>query len=190
MIRSATFAGLTLAVAAAFSGSALAATDAAPATQTKATSAEASRHDGKAGKPGKEGRHHAGKQHRDAAWIPGLGPVPKPVLDGLALNDAQQKQLTEARDAQRTLHQAMREDRKAGRATLDAQLQAGKLDPRALVQARESQRDKFRAQADGVQKQWLALWDSLDATQQGKVAEFVKQRHAEHGKRRAPANQG
>lgn len=190
MIRSATrplFAGLTLAVAAAFSGSALAATDAAPATQTKATSAEASRHDGK---PGKEGRHHAGKQHRDAAWIPGLGPLPKPVLDGLALNDAQQKQLTEARDAQRTLHQAMREDRKAGRATLDAQLKDGKLDPRALIQARESQRDKFRGQADGVQKQWLALWDSLDATQQGKVAEFVKQRHAEHGKRRAPANQG
>lgn len=189
MIRSATrplFAGLTLAVAAAFSGSALAATDVAPASPAKATSAEA-RHDGK---PGKEGRHHAGKQHRDAAWIPGLGPLPKPVLDGLALNDAQQKQLTEARDAQRTLHQAMREDRKAGRATLDAQLKDGKLDPRALIQARESQRDKFRGQADGVQKQWLALWDSLDATQQGKVAEFVKQRHAEHGKRRAPANQG
>ena len=81
---------------------------------------------------------------------------------------------------------------------LKAQLDSGKLDPRALVEQSEKSREAFGPQAKQVRDQWLAVWDSLNDTQRGQVTKFVKERqdrmqerHARmegrHGKGKAEA---
>jgi len=168
-IRS-TLAGLTLALTAGVltaPSMAAAAADAASATPS-------------AGQ--KEGGHGHGHRRpmmgRGGMLIPGLGPVSKAQLDALKLDDSQQALIQQARDAQRDLFKARREAGASRHALLDKQLSDGKLDPRALLSASESGRDQFRTQAGQVRDKWLAVWDSLNETQRGQVAEIVKARQA------------
>ena len=88
--------------------------------------------------------HRGGGFHkgmRDGLWIPGLGPVSKAQFDQLKLDDKQQALLKTAQDGQRSLHEAMRASGGQRHDLLKAQLDSGKLDPRALLeQIRERQR--------------------------------------------------
>lgn len=140
-----------------------------------------------AGKDGRDKHHMHGHKrgfHRAAAWVPGLGPLPKPVVDGLELDDAQQAQLEKARAAGKELRTEMRKggERKE---LLASQLAAGQLDPRALTAAGEQGREQFRERAEGVQKEWLAFWDGLNAEQRGQVVDFAKKRQAKMAERHA-----
>jgi len=153
---------------------------AAPKATATAASAAASGHHHRG--PGKHGHHMRGE--RPAAWIPGLGPLPQSQLDKLKLDAGQQAKLDQARQQQRELFGKMRQAREDQRKLFSSQVDAGKLDPHALLAQREQGREQFRQQADGVQKQWLALWDSLNPTQQQEVTQFVKARHAAMAERK------
>lgn len=136
---------------------------------------------------GKRGHHHH-KAMRDGIMVPGVGPLPKRVVDDLKLTEAQQKQLEQARAGQRELGKSMREGGKSHRHAVAKQLEEGKLDPRALLSEREANKGKFEAERRAQRDRWLGLWDSLDASQQAKVAEHLKAREAKRGKmRQAPA---
>jgi len=134
---------------------------------------------GERGHHGKHDHRHGPRMMmRDGLMIPGVGPVSKKQLEALKLNADQQAKLDAARQAQRQLFDGHRESGKSRHELLDKQLADGKLDPRALLAAEESGRDAFRKQADAVRDQWLAVWDSLDDTQRGQVAGFVKENQA------------
>lgn len=145
---------------------------------------------------GQRGGFHKGM--RDGLFIPGLGPVTKAQVAELKLDDKQQALFKTAQDGQRSLHEAMRASGGKRHDLLKAQLDSGKLDPRALVEQSEKSREAFGAQAKQVRDQWLAVWDSLNETQRGQVTKFVKDRQAKmqerharmegrHGKGRAEA---
>jgi len=136
-------------------------------------------------KEGRHGHHHRAAMGRGGMVIPGLGPVSKAQLESLKLDADQQALIKQARDAQRELFKARREAGASRHALLDKQLADGKLDPRALLSASESGRDQFREQAGKVRDQWLAVWDSLNDTQRGQVAEIVKERQARMKQRHA-----
>ncbi|QKH38638.1 hypothetical protein FOC84_28375 [Achromobacter pestifer] len=145
---------------------------------------------------GQRGGFHKGM--RDGLFVPGLGPVTKAQVAELKLDDKQQALFKTAQDGQRSLHEAMRASGGKRHDLLKAQLDSGKLDPRALVEQSEKSREAFGPQAKQVRDQWLAVWDSLNETQRGQVTKFVKERqdrmqerHARmegrHGKGRAEA---
>ncbi len=132
---------------------------------------------------GQRGGFHKGM--RDGLFIPGLGPVSKAQVAELKLDDKQQALFKTAQDGQRSLHEAMRAAGGKRHDLLKAQLDSGKLDPRALVTQSEQSRDAFGAQAKQVRDQWLAVWDSLNDTQRGQVTKFVKDREARMQERHA-----
>jgi len=126
----------------------------------------------------KHGLHHA------AAWIPGVGPLPQSVVDGLKLDDQQKAQLERARAASKALRTDMR-GADGPRKVLADQLAAGQLDPRALITAGEQRREQMRDKAKAAQENWLAFWDGLSAEQRSQVADFVKKRQARMAERHA-----
>ncbi|MFY3135965.1 hypothetical protein ACOTFF_02480 [Achromobacter xylosoxidans] len=132
--------------------------------------------------------HRGGGFHkgmRDGLWIPGLGPVSKAQLDQLKLDDKQQALVKTAREGQRSLHEAMRASSGQRHDLLKAQLDSGKLDPRALLEQSEKSRDQFGTQAKQVRDQWLAVWDSLNDAQRSQVAQMLKERQAKMQERHA-----
>ena len=146
---------------------------------------------------GQRGGFHKGM--RDGLFIPGLGPVTKAQVAELKLDDKQQALFKTAQDGQRSLHEAMRASGDKRHDLLKAQLDSGKLDPRALIEQSEKSRDAFGTQAKQVRDQWLAVWDSLNDTQRGQVTKMLKDREAKmqermakmegrHGKGRGPAD--
>lgn len=165
-------AGLALAIAAT-------ATVAAPAPTTDAQSTATAVHKGG---PGHRGPH-AGM--RDGLFIPGLGPIGKQQVDALKLDAPQTAKLTTARDAQRSLMERMHTARQAHEKALNDQIAAGKLDPHALVDSSESEHGRFKAEADKVRADWLAVWDSLNDGQRKQVTGFVKERQARMARERA-----
>ncbi|CUI80961.1 Uncharacterised protein [Achromobacter sp. 2789STDY5608615] len=68
---------------------------------------------------------------------------------------------------------------------LKAQLDSGKLDPRALIEQSDKSRDQFGAQAKQVRDQWLAVWDSLNDGQRTQVTQMLKDRQAKMQERHA-----
>lgn len=145
---------------------------------------------------GEHGGFHKGM--RDGLYIPGLGPVSKAQVAELKLDDKQQALFKTAQDGQRGLHEAMRASGGKRHDLLKAQLDSGKLDPRALADQSEKSREAFGPQVKQVRDQWLAVWDSLNDTQRGQVTKIVKDREARmqerharmegrHGKGRAEA---
>ncbi|CAB3723196.1 hypothetical protein LMG3458_04153 [Achromobacter deleyi] len=134
-----------------------------------------------------EGRHGGGfhKGMRDGLWIPGLGPVSKAQVDQLKLDDKQQALLKTAQDGQRGLRDAMRTSGGQRHDLLKAQLDAGKLDPHALVDQTDKSREQFGSQAKQVRDQWLAVWDSLNDAQRAQVTQLVKERQAKMQERHA-----
>ena len=154
----------------------------APASEVQAAQADKA-----GGRDGRDGHHHRAHKRgfqRAAAWVPGLGPLPRPVVDSLKLNESQQAQLDKAREAGKELRAGLRDGGQRKQA-LDAQLAAGQLDPRALVAAGNEGREQFRAKAEGVEKEWLAFWDGLSAEQRGQVVAFAKERQARMAERQA-----
>ncbi|MGE8656574.1 MAG: hypothetical protein ACN6O8_07485 [Achromobacter sp.] len=139
-----------------------------------------------------EGHHGAGfhKSMRDGLWIPGLGPVSKAQLDQLKLDDKQQALVKTAQDGQRNLHEAMRASGGQRHDLLKAQLDSGKLDPRALLEQSDKSRDQFSAQARQVRDQWLAVWDSLNDAQRTQVTQMLKERQAKMQERHAARMEG
>ena len=132
---------------------------------------------------GQRGGFHKGMP--DGLFIPGLGPVTKAQVAELKLDDKQQALFKTAQDGQRSLHEAMRASGDKRHDLLKAQLDRGKLDPRALVEQSEKSREAFGAQAKHVRDQWLAVWDSLNETQRGQVTKFVKDHQAKMQERHA-----
>lgn len=132
--------------------------------------------------------HRGGGFHkgmRDGLWIPGLGPVSKAQLDQLKLDDKQQALVKTAQDGQRSLHEAMRASGGQRHDLLKAQLDSGKLDPRALIEQSDKSRDQFGTQAKQVRDQWLAVWDSLNDAQRTQVTQMLKERQAKMQERHA-----
>ena len=118
------------------------------------------------------------KMWRDAMMIPGLGPIGKHQVQALKLTAAQQAQFKEAQDAQRALFEARRDAMTRQHVLLDQQVNAGKLDPRALVSTQEANQQQFQTQAGQVRDKWLAVWDGLSDAQRTQVAGFIKAREA------------
>jgi len=174
-------AGLALALATAFSANASAATTTAPATDPAVQAAPA-------GKPGHgpHGKHGAHREMmRDGLHIPGLGPIPKSQVEALKLTADQQKLVDDLRSEQKVAHEKMRAEHDARRSALEAQLNANKLDPAALVKASNDARDARRDTAQAFEKKGLAIWDSLNDTQRGQITAYVKERHEKMAERRA-----
>lgn len=174
-----TLAGLGMAITAGLlSAPSIAATpdSAAQSSATQSSAAPASP-DAKKEHRGQH-RRHGHTMGRDGMMIPGLGPVSKAQLDSLKLDTRQHGLVEQARTAQHDLFKARHEAGAGRRALLDKQLAGGKLDPRALMASSETNRDQFRTQKEQVRDKWLAVWDSLNETQRGQVAELVKARQA------------
>lgn len=165
-----------LAIVAATSGFAAGTAMAAP--PPPADGGPAAMHEGHRG-----GGFHKGM--RDGLFIPGLGPVSKAKLAELKLDAKQEALFKTAQDGQRSLHEAMRASGGKRHDLLKAQLDSGKLDPRALMEQSEKSRDQFGPQAKQVRDQWLAVWDSLNETQRGQVTKIVKEREARMAERHA-----
>lgn len=170
-----------LATMAALSGSVLAVTPAAT-SGTAAVAAEqgvsAASSDHKKSQSHKQMRRH----HREAAmWVPGYGPLGEKAVQSLALTDSQTKLLDEAKASQKELRKDRRETMKSARAEQLKQLDAGTMDPRAALKASDASRQAAEQAHQKSNEKWLAVWDSLDQTQQKKVAEVF----SEHAKKRA-----
>lgn len=137
----------------------------------------------------KGGDHHKRmrRHHREIGmWVPGYGPLTDTAVQSLALNDSQVKLLADAKTAQKEQRTAGREAMKTARAAKLEQLKSGKIDPRAAIKASEAIHQKAAGEHKKDSEKWLAVWDSLDAAQQQKVAAYFSQRaekKAEHAKK-------
>lgn len=121
---------------------------------------------------------HRWQEMRDALWLPGVGPIGKKEVDQLKLDTNQQALFKSAQDAQRDLRKSMREAGKTRHDALNAQVQAGKLDPHALADQEGQSRQQFQGQFDQVRQKWLAVWDGLNDGQRQQVTQFIKARQA------------
>ena len=135
-----------------------------------------------------DGKHH-GKRHgqrdvaRAALVVPGYGGISQKFLDTLALTDAQKGLLEQAQQARKSLWSGQKDQMKSQRDARKAELSSGKIDPRAAIEARQTRRDTMvKIQAEMTAK-WLAVWDSLDDTQRGKIAAHLAERGDSTGRR-------
>jgi len=133
----------------------------------------------------KHGHHRGGMMMRDGVWVPGVGPLSKKQVESLKLDAKQQAAFDEARQAQGTLRQSMRDAGTKRHELLASQLASGKLDPHALATGEDQGRDQFRQQAEQVRGKWLAAWDTLNDGQRQQVTEWVKARQAKMQERHA-----
>ncbi|HEY9460920.1 MAG TPA: hypothetical protein VIR04_08975 [Paralcaligenes sp.] len=117
-----------------------------------------------------------GHHQRGAMWVPGYGPLDAAFVQSLALNDTQNALLKDAQTTQKSLrqtrHEAMRDVRKA---RLE-QLKSGKIDPHAAIKETSDRGQAMVNARREINQKWLAVWDSLDATQQQKIASFLDKR--------------
>ncbi len=179
----------TLTAALALSGAAYAATSAAASTATAAsepsTNVTSSTSDSRAGDHHKSRDYHKSMRgHRDAAmWVPGYGPLDAKFVDSLALTESQAKLLKEAQDEQKANQNARRDTMKAARAEKQEQLKSGKIDPRAALKQADEVHKQASAERSKLNEKWLSVWDSLDATQQQKVAARLNERAEKFAKR-------
>lgn len=190
MSSTTTFSVLKLAVltaALAFQGAAFAAgpADAASGGTVQGVAASAptdAQHSHRAGKMHRQHRHH-----RDIAmWVPGYGPVNTALMQSLALSDGQTQALKDAQAAQKELRSDRRASMKAAKTARLAGLESGKLDPKAAFDQAEKLQQQSADQRRQVGQKWMAVWNSLDQTQQQKVSAYFKdraQKRADHVKK-------
>lgn len=142
-----------------------------------------------AGKHAKYGAKHAEKQWRNAGLVvPGYGPVPQAVVDSLALTDAQKALVDAAKQEQKLVREKHREQMKSAFASRAEGVTAGKIDPQAVVVSMQQSREAMQESRSDIQKKWLAVWDALDAGQQGKITAHFQERaekYREHQRRHA-----
>ncbi|MEO6959071.1 MAG: hypothetical protein ABI228_02225 [Burkholderiaceae bacterium] len=192
-LKSSPLAKLSVVMAAlALQGAAWAATPAGSSTAPVATpSTTASQPENSAAWPDRSmGHSHKamrGHHQRGAMWVPGYGPLDAAFVQSLALNDAQNTLLKDAQATQKSLQKTRRESMRDARKARLEQLKSGKVDPHAAIKETS---DKGQAMVNGrreVNQKWLAVWDSLDATQQQKIASFLDkraERRAAHAQKR------
>lgn len=141
-------------------------------------------HRGHRGMQGGHGHHHARMQ--DAGLIvPGYGVVSRDFVDGMGLNPDQLKRVEDARKAAKAWRDGVRERIKAERGARSERFSAGTaLDPEQALKQADERRAKAQAERRQVDEKWVAVWKSLDASQQARIAEHLKQR-AEKAQTRA-----
>lgn len=135
---------------------------------------------------GKHERHehqrHARSQQRDVAFmIPGYGPVGKKILDSLKLTDSQQQKVNAAQAEQQALRAAHKNTMKSHMQARFAQLEEGRIDPRAALQAMQATQQEMSQRRLDVADKWLQAWEALDADQQKVLTQALADQH-EHRK--------
>jgi len=130
---------------------------------------------------GMHGDRHA-QLRRAGLVVPGYGIVSRDFVDGMGLNDDQRKLLEEARKAAKDLREGakdyIKEARKGGLERFAS------VDPEQALKQADERREKMRAERRKVDEKWVAVWKSLDAEQQARVTDNLKQR-AEKAQKRA-----
>jgi Spy/CpxP family protein refolding chaperone len=166
-------------------GASYAAADSAPAAQA-ATAVQESSATTPATHMGKMGKHHKHmhRQLRDAAmWVPGYGPLDKDFVQSLALTDKQSTALEAAKAVQKEARAERRAAFKTAMKARAEQAKSGKIDPRAALKQTEEAQGKAQAERRSIDEKWLAVWDTLDPSQQQKVAAHFSERAEKFAKR-------
>lgn len=129
------------------------------------------------------GRHHA-QMHRAGMIVPGYGVVSRDFVDGMGLNDEQLKLIEDARKAGKDLRENRRDTIKGERAERMERFKADTLDPEQALKQADERRAQAQAERRQIEEKWIAVWKSLDADQQTRVATHLKDR-AEKAQKRA-----
>jgi len=130
---------------------------------------------------------HGKTQHREmherqvGLIVPGYGVVSRDFVDGMGLDEAQQKLVQEAKDAARALRKEVREAVKKLRDS-DVERFASLDLEKAIKDADERRRAANEARRK-LDEKWLAVWNSLKPEQQARVADHLKQRAEAAAKR-------
>jgi len=114
---------------------------------------------------GREGGHH-GFMERGLAQL----------HDKLNLNPQQEALWQKALSSTQQTMAQMRKEHKERRDTLLRKLDNPKVNLHMLAQQMDTMRDQQAAARKQVRDQWLAVYDSLDANQQGQVRSFLRER--------------
>lgn len=138
------------------------------------------------------GFHHGGKgvhakraHFRQAGLIvPGYGMVSRDFVDGMGLSAEQQKLIEEARKASRDLRETRKKELKSHRQARAERFQADTLDPAQALKQADQRRSEWQAQRRQIDQKWLAVWNSLDTSQQARISSHLKDR-AEKAQKRA-----
>ncbi|QIM49642.1 hypothetical protein G9Q38_10905 [Pusillimonas sp. DMV24BSW_D] len=127
-------------------------------------------------------QRHARSQQRDIAFmIPGYGPVGKKTFDSLKLTDSQQQKVNAAQAEQQALRAAHKSTMKSNMQARFAQLEEGRIDPRAALQAMQATQQEMSQRRLDVAEKWLQAWEALEADQQKVLTQALADRH-EHRK--------
>ncbi|MAK54352.1 MAG: hypothetical protein CML17_00630 [Pusillimonas sp.] len=125
-----------------------------------------------------QSKRHARSHQRDVAFmVPGYGPVGQKTLDSLNLTDTQKQKIEAARVEQQALRATHRNGMRSNMQERFAQLEAGKIDPHAAVQAMRGNQEKMMQQRTNVTGKWLEAWDALDADQRNALTQALAKRH-------------
>lgn len=131
----------------------------------------------------KHGRH--AHMERAGLIVPGYGVVSRDFVDGMGLNDKQLALVEDARKAAKDFREGQRARMREGReGKLDRFSSA--LDPEQALKQRAEKRAAFQQERDKIDQKWVAVWQSLDSTQQARIGEHLKQR-AEKAQKRIEA---
>lgn len=179
--------GIKLAIlgaALAVSGAALAVESAGPQRFHDRAGHHAVHYAGHGAHQGHDARHHGKRMHhhghahmqRAGLVVPGYGLVSRDFVDGMGLNQDQLKLIEDARKAAKDQRENRRELMKGERGAQLERYKNGTLDPEQALKNRAEQRQKAQAERDAVDQKWVAVWKSLDAGQQERVATHLKQR--------------
>ncbi|MFA5702636.1 MAG: Spy/CpxP family protein refolding chaperone [Advenella sp.] len=130
-------------------------------------------------------KYHSQKMNAKAAIvIPGFGPADQKLVDDLKLNDEQKAKLQAALEVK---NQARGEHRDIFKKVFELrkqQIESGKLDPKALLEAEKELRATMQEKRDAHQAQWLTLWDSFTPEQQAMVGKYYQERAQKMQERR------
>jgi len=143
--------------------------------------------DGKAQFKGERGHHKYDGQKMNAKAaivIPGFGPVDQKLVDDLKLNDDQKAKLQAALDAKKQARGEHRDTFKKVSDLRKQQIESGKLDPKALLEAEKELRAAMQEKRDAHQAQWLVLWESFTPEQQSTVGKYYQERAQKMQERR------
>ena len=123
-------------------------------------------------------------QRQRGLFLPGLGSLPKAEVEALQLTVEQKKQVAALHTTQHEAHEHLRAERQSHHTALKRQLDAGKLDPRALAKRTDDHRAAHHAAARVAKNQALAIWDGLSNAQKAQVTAYIKARYDKLTKRR------
>lgn len=135
------------------------------------------------GAKGMHGQRH-GQFPRAGLIVPGYGVVSRDFVDGMGLNDDQLKLIEDARTAAKEIRENRKAGVKAAREARAERFKAETLDPEQALKQADERHTQMRAERRQIDEKWIAVWKSLDADQQARVASHLKDR-AEKAQQRA-----